>query len=216
MKTNVGYDIQSKQMGGDGVGDQGVTSGNLTGTGSVTMPDTTQTWTTNAFVGRMVTMVDRTTHTRYFGMVASNTATGLTVHEWQAPSTDATATPTAANTFDYAILPGGAPARHMALSTDATSVSASDTTLPSEITTAGGGLVAKRATYAHTASASTYSLTGVFTVNGSDSLPVTLAKIGLRQSIVAACKCLFQTLLPTTATLTSVGDQITITDTVSM
>ena len=69
-------------------------------------------------------------------------------------------------------------AKYLALTANATAPSASDTTLTAEIVTGGGGLLRAAATYAHTAAATTYTLTLTFTANGSDSLPVTIAKVG--------------------------------------
>lgn len=67
---------------------------------------------------------------------------------------------------------------YLALSANTTAASAASTTLPGEIVTAGGGLIRGIATYAHTAGTNTSTLTRTFTANGSDALPVTVAKIG--------------------------------------
>lgn len=205
MKTNIGMDIQAAQMGGDVAG----ATGTSTAVGTTTLTDSGASWTTNAYAGHMVVTG------AVYGIVLSNTGTVLTIDQWSTPGASDVAAANPA-TGVYSILAGGAPARFMGLSTDTATVVAGDTTLPSEITTSGGGLIAKRATYGHTTSATTFTLTGVFTANGSDSLPVTVAKLGIRQSIKAACKCLFQTLFPSTATLNSSGDQVTVTDTISM
>jgi hypothetical protein len=99
---------------------------------------------------------------------------------------------------------------YMAVSANATAASTASTTLPGEITTAGGGLLRALATYAHTAGTNTTTLTKTFTANGSDALPVTLAKIGiLNASSVGTLG--YETLLSATATLTVSGDNVTIT-----
>lgn len=108
-----------------------------------------------------------------------------------------------------------APANYLALTANSTSPSASDTTLTGEITTAGGGLVRAQATYAHTTGQSTYTLTKTFTANGSDSLPVTIAKIGVFNASSSGTLA-FETLLTTTATLSASGDALTITETVTL
>ncbi len=151
-------------------------------------------------------------------MVVSNTATVLTVDRWYTPSSPGGAAASTPSTGVYIILPGNAPYWYMALTTNATAASATDTTLASEITTAGGGLIRKLATYAHTTGAASYSLAATFTVNGSDTgLPATIAKIGIFNSIVGATgRMQFETLLGTTAVLSAVGDALTVTDTVSM
>jgi hypothetical protein len=105
-----------------------------------------------------------------------------------------------------------AAANYIALTANATAPSASDTTLTAEITTGGGGLIRAQAAYAHTGSTATFTLTKTFTANGSDSLPVTLAKIGVFNASSSGSLC-FETLLSATATLTASGDACTITDT---
>jgi hypothetical protein len=108
-----------------------------------------------------------------------------------------------------------APANFMALTANATAPALGDTTLTAEIVTGGGGLIRASATPAHTAGTNTYTLTKTFTANGSDSLPVTIAKIGIFNA-ASAGTLVFETLLSSTATLSSSGDQLTVTDTVTM
>lgn len=97
-----------------------------------------------------------------------------------------------------------------ALSANATAAAATDTTLTGEITTAGGGLLRAQMTYAHTAGTNTSTLTKTWTANGSDTLPVTLAKWA---SFNAASVGTMgdESLLSATVTLSSVGDSITVT-----
>jgi hypothetical protein len=107
----------------------------------------------------------------------------------------------------------------MALTANASAALATDTALTGEITTAGGGLIRQLATYAHTTGASSYSLAATFTANGSDSLgsPVTIAKIGIFNTLTGATgRMQFETLLSATATITAIGDALTVTDTVSL
>lgn len=103
---------------------------------------------------------------------------------------------------------------YIAVSANATAASASNTTLPGEITTAGGGLLRAQASYAHTGGTNTTTLTKTFTANGSDSLPVTLAKIGVFNASSSGTLG-YETLLNATATLTISGDNIVITETVT-
>jgi hypothetical protein len=86
--------------------------------------------------------------------------------------------------------------------------------LTAEITTAGGGLIRKLGTYAHTAGVASYTITTAFTANGSDALPVTVAKMGTFNSITGGTMA-FETLLNATATLTISGDLLTVTQTVT-
>lgn len=103
---------------------------------------------------------------------------------------------------------------YMALSANTAAESAANTTLPGEITTASGGLIRAQATYAHTAGTNTSTLTKTFTANGSDSLPVTIAKIGVLNAPSVGTLG-YEKLLTSTATLTAVGDNIAVTDTIT-
>lgn len=104
---------------------------------------------------------------------------------------------------------------YVALTANTTAPAAGDTTLTAEITTAGGGLIRKQGTYAHTAGTNTYTITPVFTANGTDSLPVTIGKYGVFNASSAGT-LVFETLVSPTATLSASGDQLTITITVTM
>jgi hypothetical protein len=205
MKTNSGNDIQARQMGGSAVG----ATGTSTGTAATTMTDTGAAWGTTQYVGGWVVCGNR------YGIIISHTGTVLTIDRWYdptAPGGAAGSTPAA--TTVYVILPGGAPAWYMALTANNGAPAAGDTTLTGEITTGGGGLIRKICTYAHTGGAASYSLTAVYTANGSDALPVTIAKIGVFNSLVSG-QMLFETLLSATAVMSAIGDQLTVTDTVS-
>jgi hypothetical protein len=100
------------------------------------------------------------------------------------------------------------------LTANATAPAAGDTTLTGEITTAGGGLPRKQVTYAHTGGTNTSTLTGTFTANGSDALPVTVAKIGVFNAVTGGTLG-YETLLNATATLTIAGDNVAVTDTIT-
>lgn len=106
-------------------------------------------------------------------------------------------------------------AKWMALTANSTAPAATDTTLTGEIATAGGGLLRTTATYAHTGGTNTYTLSKTFTANGSDSLPVTIAKIGVFDA-ASVGNLVYETLLSATATLSTSGDQLTVTDTVTI
>jgi hypothetical protein len=107
-----------------------------------------------------------------------------------------------------------AAANYIALTANATAPAATDTTLTAEIATGGGGLIRAQATYAHTAGTNTTTLTKTFTANGSDALPVTVAKIGIFNAATVGTMT-FETLLNATATLSAVGDNVTITETIT-
>lgn len=99
-----------------------------------------------------------------FGVIVSNTATALTVDQWYNAGTLAAGT-TPNATGQYQVLPGQFPAMFMAVTSDAGAAAASDTTLTSEATT--NGFTRAIGTFAHTAAATTYTLTHVFTASGS-------------------------------------------------
>lgn len=108
-----------------------------------------------------------------------------------------------------------AAANYIALTANSGSPAAGDTTLTGEITTGGGGLIRAQATYAHTAGTATATLTKTFTANGSDSLPVTIAKIGVFNAASSGTMA-HETLLAATATLSASGDACTITETITL
>jgi hypothetical protein len=124
--------------------------------------------------------------------------------------------------FDYASkqLGGAASASavavNMALTANATAPAAGDTSLTGEITTAGGGLIRKACTYAHTTGASTYTLTVTFTANGSDTLPVTANKMGVFDATPSGGNMPIETLVSPAITWNSSGDAGTITETVTV
>src|SRR4051812_45332787 len=109
-----------------------------------------------------------------------------------------------------------ASANYMAVSANTTAPSAASTTLPGEITTASGGLLRAQATYAHTGGTATVTLTKTFTANGSDSLPVVLAKVGVFNAAVSGGTLEHETLLSATSTLTVSGDACTVTETITV
>jgi hypothetical protein len=110
-------------------------------------------------------------------------------------------------------LPG--PFNFMGLTADSTTPTASMSSLTGEITTAGGGLIRAQATYAHTTGASTATLTHTFTANSSDSLPVVVARIGLFDASSGG-NMGHTTLLNSTAPMNVSGDNVAVTETVTV
>ncbi len=106
-------------------------------------------------------------------------------------------------------------ADYLALTANSTAPAAGDTTLTAEIATASGGLIRKQATYAHTGGAATYTLTATFTANGSDALPVTVAKVGVFNAASSGTMP-WSSLLSPTATVSASGDALTITETITV
>lgn len=98
---------------------------------------------------------------------------------------------------------------------DYTPPAAGDTALAGEVTTVGGGLVRKAATYAHTTGAATATLTATFTGNGSDALPVSLSKIGVFTALSGGVMP-FSALLYPVAQIPAVGASATLTAVVTL
>lgn len=216
MKTNIGQDKNALVLaGGTQVGNAN-TSGAITYTATTVTPTTSPAWTTNQWAGKFVVAG------AVYGVVASNSATALTVDKWLNPATPTgtAGTVPAANTT-FVILGGAAPVNFMALTANATAPAATDVALAGEIVNAGGGLIRQAATYAHTTGTNTYTLTGTYTANSSDvsgiPLPVTIAKIGTFDTLTGATGVLLhETALSSTATLSAIGDSLTVTQTVTM
>jgi hypothetical protein len=203
VKVNSGQDLQARNLGGGVVG----VAGTATSTTSTTLTNTGAAF--GSLVGHVVVAGS------VYGVILSNTGTVLTVDRWYNPATPGGAAgSTPSGTSPYMVLPGGAPAWYMALSTDGTAPSATDTTLASEITTAGGGLVRQLATFAHTVGAAGYTLTGSFVANGADSLPATVQKVATFNSLVSG-HMFHESLLSSSAPFTAPGDQLVVTETVN-
>lgn len=99
--------------------------------------------------------------------------------------------------------------KYIALTANTASPAGADTSLTGEITTASGGLVRAAGTVAHTIGASTTTVSNTFTANGSDTLPVTVAKAWLAKGLTPTSgDGVFETLFSTTATLSASGDNI--------
>lgn len=144
-----------------------------------------------------------------WGIIQSNTGTALTVDQWYAGGTWALGT-TPNATGNYVVLPGQAPAMWLAVTSDAAAASSADTTLASEATTNGFGRAL--ATYAHTATASTYTLTLLFTATG----PLTPAKYANFASLVSGKGAMpFESLIASAPVMIS-GDTMTLTDTITI
>jgi hypothetical protein len=208
MRVDMGKDYQSKALGGDtdaNVGFRGVASA----TSATSLTDAGESWTVDQWKGKIIAAGDA------FGVIRSNTATVATIDQWyNAASATGAAGTTPAGTTPYCIINAAYPARWMGLTEDATAPVAGDTSLSSELT--GNGWDRRLCTWAHTAGASTYTLTTTFT--SADGTTRTIAQMGLFSSkVVDAGNSImfFETLVTPTATLIS-GDQITLTETVTI
>lgn len=163
-------DWQAKAMGG-GLPPVATMTGTLTGTTATSATNTGAAFPTagQALAGCIVVVGPNATGTGAisWGIIMSNTATVLTVDQWYSGGTWATGT-TPNATGLYTVLPGQAPAMWLALTSDATTPSSSDTTLAAELTT--GGFTRQIGVWAHTAAATTYSHTSTFTATATATI----------------------------------------------
>lgn len=229
MRVNVGADYEARALGGDTVGDNGTTT---SAPAATTVTDTGKAWTVNKWAGHIVVMGNNV-----FGVVLSNTATVLTIDMWHGPATallavtggtfageTAAATPA---TGTYVILPGQAPAWYMGLSVTAAAPAATDTFLNnagsiSELWAANGGLNRSRAAYAHTTSATSYTLSFTYQMVAADGASVTLQKLGIFPAQVTAVPTaatsgpmFLETAIPSPPTLIP-GDSVANTESVNI
>jgi hypothetical protein len=198
--------------------------------GTSTTAPTATTFTTdgvnipaNSIVGQFVVRLDATAGNRRVGVAQSNTSAAnsvITIDRWYDPTAmpanrgiAAASTPAAGG---WCVVPGNAPASYVGLTANASAAGDGDTVLTGELTTAGAGLIRQLATYGHTAAGTTSTLTNTWTANGTDTLAVTIAKIGVFQGVEAASRMFFETLLNATATLSTAGDQLQVTETVTL
>jgi hypothetical protein len=224
--TNNGKDVVARALGGVSFG---ISDPAATGSSATTLTDTGAAFAASsggppAQGGLVGQLVVATSTVLTYGVILSNTSTVLTVdqwHDWAAPESTLT---TPSTTTPYAIVPGGAPCFYMGVTANATAFNATDATLAAEIWTSGGGIRRRLATWAHTTGTATYTIANTFTVNGSDTgLPITIAKIGIFQHFVNAAvttsnsgQMLFETVLSSSAVLSAIGDNVAITDTVTI
>lgn len=185
-------------------------TGTSTSVSATTLTKTSAGWTVNQWAGQDVVTAG------VVGTILSNTSEVLTIARWETPGSRGGAAASTPSTGVFVIESGNCPAAWMALTanSEAVTVGGSKTTLAGEITTSEGGLIRALATWAHTTGTNTYTLTNTFTANSHDSLPVTLAKIGVLNAQNGG-RLLFETLLSSTATLSSIGDNVAVTETVT-
>jgi hypothetical protein len=215
-----GRDMQARMFGG-GVQDSGVSTTAPTST-TYTLDGKTAPGSTSAYSGQRI-LAGSTAVGDVYGIAQSNTNASppvVTVDRWYNAATPGGSAATTPVAGPWIIPDGPTAVRFMGLSASTTTLAApsTNTSLPGEITTAGGGLVRQVCPWAHTASAATTTLTPVYTANGSDSLPVVLGSVGTFSSMVVAATTqtiFFNTLFSATATLSSIGDQLTVTQTIT-
>lgn len=168
-------------------------------------------WTTNLLAGmQAIAAVTGVTTAPVHARIISNTTSVATIEGWYtADGTTLGTTP--ATTNGFIIVPGGPPARFMALTENAGAASASDTSLTGEITSGGCGR--SLATYAHTLATATYTLQKAFSVTGT--FPA-IHKMGIFPFLTASgAMMVFESVLNADASVVN-GDTLTVTDTVTV
>ncbi len=227
--TQNGRDIVARALGGGA--SLGLSGVSTTAPGATTYTLDGKTTTLNQYAGQRIIAAPNGSPAAsgaVWANIISNTAATpgvLTLDRWYNPATPggtAASTPAAG---PYAIIDGSAPAWFVGISAGSnapgsapnTGTSLSSASGTAEITTASGGLVRQIAPFAHTASAQTWTLTPVFTANGSDSLPVTVQSYGVFNSMVVADTTGTMLYYNTfgSATLSASGDNLTLTITVT-
>lgn len=215
MRTNLGTDLQARAMGG--------LSNAAKGSGATSITATTLSLTgldgsagTNLWNGQILAFGGTV-----WGVILSNTAanpTVVTIDKWYdaAQPFNPLTTASTPSTAAWQILPGQAPAMWMGITVDTGTIAATDTTLTSEETANGLGRTAAACSYAHTASASTYTVTRVFTYTGSSSK--TLHKVGIFNAALAGTGgiLLFESNMNADAIVAVSGDVCTVTETVTI
>ena len=220
--TNDGRNQQALNYGGGQVG----ATGQATASSSTTLTTTYTSSSTTQWTGyRLYATVSATQ--LVWGNVVSCTSGAnavFTVDRWYTVSTPGGAAgSTPSSTATWVLADGGmVSAWFCGLTATVITPAATDHTLSGEITTGGGGLIRKICPFAITSGTSplTLTLTPVFTANGSDSLPVTVAAAAFFTSMVTSFggtngPMKFEGLLSATATFNISGDQMTLTETIT-
>lgn len=166
-------DFQSKAMGMGPSFAFATAQGNATAATATTLTNSGASFTTagQGLAGQIVVASRNSSGTgsTVYGVIVSNTGTALTVDQWYDPTSATGAAGTTPNaTSAYVVLPGQNPASWLALTSSGTAVTAADTTLASEL--AASGFTRAVGTYAHTAAATTYTLTKLFTASGTATI----------------------------------------------
>jgi len=180
-----------------------------TATSATSFTATATPWTTNLLAGmQAIFPVTGLTTPPVIGRIISNTSSVATIDQWSTAADGVGTTPASTNAF--IIVPGGSPARYMALTENAGAAGAGDTVLTGEITT--GGCARKLATYAHTLASATYTLQAVYNVTAT--FPA-IHKMGIFPFLGVNGTLFYVSVLNADANVVN-GDTLTVTDTVTV
>ncbi len=219
LLTNIGRDWLCGTIGGFPAAGNSVASNISTAVGSTSISGTGSVWTASNLATpqlglagmRVYAAPNTSTNPVVYGNIISNTTNVITIDKWWKADDTTGTTPTNGDAFIVA--PGGfAAARFMALTTNASAASASNTVLASEITSNGGSRAL--ATYAHTFGAATFTLQKAFAITGALTA---IHRMGLFTALSAAGAdpMIFETVLDQDATVGN-GDTLTVTDTLTV
>jgi hypothetical protein len=208
-RMNKGADMQSAEIGG---GTYGI-GGTATATSTTSLTGTASPFVASAYIGQIVSAEVA------YGVITANTTSVLTVDQWYNPaSPNTTPGTTPSTTAKFSILPGAAPAMFMGIAaTGARMPVVTDTTLLNEGSTAGSGMLRKPGTYAHTTSATNYTMSNTWTYTSTDNGTTrSYDTIGLFNTVTPVTGIMqFQTTMNAPASLSITGDAVTVTQTVT-
>lgn len=165
----------------------------------------------------------------YANVVDNPSGTGgsvqVSIDQWYTPGTDGSTVGSTPGAFsNYLLFTGATPSWYMALgSGNMNAVTNSTINLPGEVTSSGlkrrPSVVAISAapTTTATSGSTVVTLTSVFTVGASDTIPTTINGVGIFNTRGTASGTgytglMFATPFSTSALLSSVGDQLTVTE----
>lgn len=223
LLTNIGCMILIGSIGGDAAAGNtvasnvstGVSATSVTGTGSVWTASNLGTPTLGVAGWRVYMNANTTTNPTVYGNVISNTTNVLTIDQWWKADDTTGTTPTSGDAF--IVGKGGiSSVRFMAVSTNASAASATNTTLASEVNS--NNVSRTKATFARGANPSGGSGTFTQQVVWSPSGTITaIHKMGLfcDGTAASAGALIFETVLNADATVAN-GDTLTVTDTLTL
>lgn len=211
LRTNAGDDLQALVMGGGlAAGADTNLFGFATSVTATSLTNTGAAWTAARYKGHIVFAGPNTSGTgsQVFGVILTNTATVLTVDRWYNATTLAAGT-TPNGTASYVIAPGGAPAWWFAMTENADAPVDTDVQLTAELVVgSSAGLERAILSWAHTAGASSYTLSKTFTLTGATARTINKAMVCNSAVDSADQLMLFETAMPNPPTLVT-SDQLT-------
>jgi hypothetical protein len=219
LLTNIGRDWLCGAIGGFIPAGNTVASNISTGVSATSITGTGSVWTASNLATpqlglaglRVYASPNTSTDPMVYGNIISNTTNVITIDKWWEADDTTGTTPTTGDSF---IIGAGGPAsaRFMALTTNSSAASASNTVLTSEIT--NNGAARALATYAHTFGAATFTLQKAFSITGTLTA---IHRMGLFTALSAAGAdpMIFETVLNQDATVGN-GDTLTVTDTLTV